>query len=89
MDSTQEAKLLKIHNAIHNGVNEVEIDGEKYAIKNHPTNLCRCVSFEGVQYMEQNAFKTSKYAQLARDGHKITWGIRPSKWILIMDGKIT
>lgn len=36
-----------------------------------------------IQFVEQNPEKTSTFAQRARQGEKITWGIVGSNWILI------
>ncbi|RLE38187.1 hypothetical protein DRJ17_04700 [Candidatus Woesearchaeota archaeon] len=42
-------------------------------------------------FIEQNKYKDSRYARLAREGHAILWVIPPWKiqkrWWLIMDGK--
>jgi len=87
---SEEEKLIAIHNAIHDiSVTKVTIDGKDYPIKVNPGNLCRCVEMYDITYMEQNAYKaTSKYAFMAQNGHKITWGIRGGPWQLVVDGKI-
>jgi hypothetical protein len=77
--------VLAIHNAIHSGKERVL----GFPITVSPNNNCRQVKFKNVLFMEQNKSKDSSYAKLAREGHKITWGIRPGDWIKIMDGKIT
>lgn len=51
-------------------------------------NNCRQVFHNGVRFMEQNRYTGSQYARLANEGHKITWGIRDTNWIYIIDGVI-
>lgn len=77
-----------IHNALHDhNIVELMIGDIGYDISVHH-NGCRFLSYQGIQFMEQNKNKIlSPYAQLAREGHKITWGIRgaPEPWIFIKD----
>lgn len=42
----------------------------------HAGNQCRYIDYAGVRWMEQNPNKDSHYAGMARNGWKITWGIR-------------
>jgi len=53
-------------------------------------NSLRCVKLDGMQAMEQNKGKASKWAKMAQDGVKITWFVTslPKKWGRIVDGKI-
>jgi len=51
-------------------------------------NGCRQLFYNGIRFMEQNKNKSSQYAKLANEGHKITWGIRDGNWIYIIDGQI-
>lgn len=84
-----EYQIKQLHEAIHNGSKEVLIDGVRYPVLIYPSNGCRYIDFEGVSFMEQNKAKNSRYAVLARRGHKITWGIREEgNWILCMDGEV-
>lgn len=79
----------KIHQAIHDPEkNTFEIAGKVYPIEVHP-NGCRFVEYEGVQFMEQNKSKNSAFAKQAREGKRITWGIRSGNWIYIDDTSVT
>ena len=84
---------IKIHNAIHDpyvvsiklpNENEVEIP---YVVT-RASNGCRQLVYNKIRFIEQNKNKITAYAELARKGHKITWGIREKKWIYILDSKI-
>ena len=55
-------------------------------------NGCRYVDFPdedgSIRFMQQNLAKNSFYATRARNGEKITWGIRnPKPWILIDEAR--
>lgn len=90
--------LLLIHNSIHNGTKLVIIDNKFYVIE-VASNKCRYLEYSGITFMEQNKnkkkwnsekkkFYYSDYAKQAREGNKITWGIKPGKWIFIKNGVI-
>ena len=79
----QEA-ALKIHKAIHNNERSVKIHGKMYNIAVGYAG-CKFVKIGDETYIEQNKDKSSKYAQMAIEGRKITWIIRKGKWGLIMD----
>lgn len=88
-----------IHEAIHDpSVNEVILPNEdsiltKYKVE-LATNGCRKIKYNGISFIEQYKDKVdtngqlSQYAVLAREGHKITWGIRSRNWMYIIDGEI-
>lgn len=91
------AKL--IHEAIHNPlINEIVLPNENSMLMTYKveiaTNGCRKIRYNGINFIEQNKDKLdingelSEYAILARQGRKITWGIRSSNWICIIDGEI-
>lgn len=77
-------EYIDIHNAIHNKeLNEVEINNEKLPIQKTGSGL-RFVDYDDIRWIEQNKSKNSTYAVRARNGEKITWGMRPHNgWILI------
>ena len=76
----------KIHYAIHSDADNVVIDGVSYPI-GEGSNGCRKVNYGDITFMEQNEDKNSRYAERARNGENITWGMRnPEQWILIADG---
>ena len=85
---------LHIHNAIHDrGIVNVKLPNENGVtipyIISRASNGCRQLVYNNVKFMEQNTGKQGKYAELAKKGHKITWGMRGSKWIYIIDGHIS
>jgi len=73
-----------IHNAIHEGKREVKVRGKIYEISLGRAG-CKFVKIGDETYIEQNKDKSSRYAQMAIEGRKITWIIRKGKWGLIMD----
>lgn len=82
---TQELKgaFLFIHEVLHNKeYKEVELYGKKIPISLSP-NGCRQLYFHNMNFMEQNPKKNSKFGELARQGEKITWGIKGGNWIRI------
>lgn len=85
MKDSENPVYRTIHDAIHSGKSEVVIDGKSYPVKENPNNGCKFVIYDGISFMEQNKHKSSKYAQAARDGKKITWGIKSGGWILLQD----
>ena len=78
---------ILIHQAIHDKeLKEVKLsDGKKKPIKS--MGKMRYVPHEGFVFMEQNPDKQTSYAQMARNGAKITWGITSDggSWIYIDD----
>lgn len=81
--------IKAIHNAIHDmRAKYVELHGKRYSILNSVGNGCRYIEYQGIKYMEQNPNKESKWADRVRMGDLITWGIRPGKWLLIINGEI-
>lgn len=90
---------LLIHDAIHNpSVNDIVLPNQDSILTKYKieilTNGCRKIMYNSISFIEQNKDKLdtngqlSKYAVLARQGHKITWGIRSKNWIYILDGEI-
>lgn len=84
-----ESVALIIFQAIFSDQLNVEIEDHSYRIYKTKTGL-RKVSYEGVWFIEQNPQKGSQYAQMAREGHQILWGLRNRTYILrIVDGVFT
>jgi len=90
MKTIDEKTVFRIHYGLH------EKDMAKIPLPSHGISLtvtkanngCRKVSWHGVMFMEQNPHKDSRYALLARQGEKITWGISPRGWLLIHNNEI-
>ena len=80
--------LKSIHFAIHDDCCNVKINYKDYPILINNKG-CRYVDYEGVKFMEQNVDTSSLWAKQAKtNGRKITWGIRPGVWMLIVDDGI-
>lgn len=82
----QKEILLKIHEIIHDKNNLV---GDRFTINNATIQLekagngCRELKYGDTVFMEQNVYKNTIYSALAKQGWKITWGIRKGAWMLI------
>ncbi|NHJ02507.1 MAG: hypothetical protein EAX86_10255 [Candidatus Heimdallarchaeota archaeon] len=86
MDQIEEA-AVKIFNAIFNNQKTIDLNGECYRIQKTRTGL-RNVTFKGIWFIEQNPNKDSSTAKLAREGHKLLWGIKGRTYIIkVLDGK--
>ena len=78
----------KIYNAIFDGLDEVEIEGETYPINQTSRSKVRLVERDGYTYIEQNPHKDSRWAKLAREGHQIMWVMQGRKYLAqIKDGR--
>jgi Mg-chelatase subunit ChlD len=83
-----DADVMAIHNAIHSTADHVTIQGVDWPVNVGNAN-CRFIRWDdALTFIEQNKTKTSKYAKMSRDGHKITWIIKQGRWGLIIDDKI-
>lgn len=71
----------KIHNAIFNNREFVEINGKEYQIKKTSKQGLRCVYYDKYFIVEQNPHKSSHWAQKAKNGAKITWVIKGNDYI--------
>lgn len=80
-----------IHDILHNpAYGSMSINLVNYPVKVH-TNGCRYIDYDNIRFIQQNPDKKNslgkltKYAEMARKGYKITWGMRPGDWINITD----
>ena len=90
---SKEELYLAVHFALHSSVKELSIQHAKDAafityLIQRASNGCRSIKIGTDLFMEQNLNKNSKYADLARQGHTITWIIKDGQWGLIQDDKI-
>lgn len=81
---------LEIHRALHMGSPSVQLDGKTYEFETPKYAKYRFLDINGIRFQKQNKSKPSKYGAMARAGHLITWGIRPSpkEWVRIIDDKV-
>lgn len=82
---TLKAVCRDAHRAIHDAtVKTVVLNGIECNIY-WSGNGCRAVVYKDITFMEQNKNKDSLSAQQAREGKRITWGLRFGTWIYIDD----
>lgn len=89
MNSNNEIDLIsiKIYEALFSTQAYVTIQGEDHRIYKTKSGL-RNINYEGIFFIEQNPLKGSKFAQMAKKGHKIMWGLKQNKYILrVIDGE--
>ncbi|MFX1483411.1 MAG: hypothetical protein ACFFCP_09500 [Promethearchaeota archaeon] len=78
----------KIYDAIFDGLDSVEIDGESIPITKTSRSKVRLVERDGFTFIEQNPHKDSRWAKLAQEGAQIMWVMRGRKYLAqIKDGK--
>jgi hypothetical protein len=64
------------------------IDGEVYTIEKSSKSKVRFVKYDDLTYIEQNPFKSSRWAKEAQEGHQIMWVMRGRQYLArIRDGK--
>ena len=81
-------QLVKLNAAIHDPkIKSITIDGDQHDV-NYSTQGLRYINHHGIKYIQQNPYKDTFYASMARIGQKIMWGIRPGKWILVIDDEV-
>jgi len=83
------ADILKVHRAIHYGEETIELNGVSYPVS-WDASACRFVRIhqQGVLFIQQNIERNTSYAQMAREGHKITWMCKEGKWRVIINDSI-
>ncbi|MFW9964066.1 MAG: hypothetical protein ACFFCX_10905 [Candidatus Sifarchaeia archaeon] len=78
----------KVYDAIFEGLDTVEIEGEVCLIGKTSRSKVRLVERGGYTYIEQNPHKDSRWAKLAKQGHQIMWVMQGRKYLAqIKDGK--
>jgi hypothetical protein len=88
MESLKEITLA-IYEAIFSNKDKVEIEGQLYPIHATRTGL-RNVKYSGIWFIEQNPQKSSRYAQMAQEGHQIMWGLKGRNYVIrVLDSKFT
>jgi len=82
--------MLKIHEAIHDyNKASATLGGKTYTIAwGSAGNRYVRIDELGLLFMQQNIERSNKYAQMAREGKKITWLCKEGKWGVIVDGSI-
>ena len=95
MIMTLEEALVEVwRQALVEGARDVELGGEKFAVRETPRKRLREVDFvfegEPLRGLEQNPETGSRWAQLARAGHKVMQFLSAGRYIgVVVDGKVT
>lgn len=85
-----EEALYLAHEVLHSAIQVLTVGNSIFNIGLFRNAGCRYLTMFAVTYVEQNRNTSSKWGGFAREGHKITWGIRKPglPWFLCVDGKI-
>jgi len=81
--------MLKVHEAIHGGDDKVELLGASYPISwgTYGNRFVR-INEHGLLFIQQNIERNTSFAQMAREGKKITWMCKEGKWGVVVNGSI-
>ena len=74
-----ESVASRIYEAIFEGLDSVEIEGDVYPVNQTSRSRVRLVERDGYTYIEQNPHKDSRWAKLAQEGHQIMWVMQGRK----------
>jgi hypothetical protein len=90
----EEAMVEVWRQALAEGAGDVELEGQKFPVHVTPRKRLREVDFvfEGkpLRGLEQNPKTESRWAQLARAGHKVMQFLSAGRYIgVVVDGKVT
>jgi hypothetical protein len=92
---TLEEAMVKVwRQALVEGAGDVELSGEKFAVRETPRKRLREVDFvfagQRLRGLEQNPKTESRWAQLARAGHKVMQFLSAGRYVgVVVDGKVT
>ena len=92
---TLEEAMVKVwRQALVERAAEVEFDGETFPVRETPRKHLREVDFvfdgQPLRGLEQNPKTESRWAQLARAGHKVMQFLSAGRYIgVVVDGKVT
>ncbi len=90
----EEALVAVWRGALAEGAAQVDVDGQKFPVRETPRRHLREVDFvfEGqpLRGLEQNPETPSRWAQLARSGHKVMQFLSGGRYVgNVVDGKVT
>lgn len=72
---------LKAFEAIFDGHESMHIDEEDYFVERTPSAGLRFVKIGKYSFLEQNPNKSSRWAKLANEGHKILWVLEGQRYL--------
>ena len=79
---------VTIHQAIHNGASDVNVNGTKYHIAKRSNGL-KSVKIPGFGiFVEQDPSEATEYSKKAKNGDSITWIVKDVSWELIVNDEI-
>lgn len=92
--SLDEALVSVWRQVLAEGAREVKLDGRRFQVRSTPKKHLNEVDFyvgdEPVRGLEQNPETTSRWARLAREGHKVMQFLSGGRYIAnVVDGKVT
>jgi hypothetical protein len=80
-------KALAAYEGIFNNQESIEIEGYTYSLDQTPRKGLRLYKIEGYSYLEQNPETGSKWAKMAKEGHKIMWVLKGRRYLAqVRDG---
>jgi hypothetical protein len=90
----EEALVKAWRQALVEGTENVELGEEKFPVRETPRSRLREVDFvyegERLRGLEQNPNTESRWAKLARAGHKVMQFLSAGRYIaVVVDGKVT
>lgn len=90
----EEALVSVWRQALVDGVEKVKLNGRLFPVRRTPKKRLRQVDFDfdgqAVRGLEQNPQTSSRWAQLARQGHSIMQFLSEGRYIAnVVDGKVT
>ena len=81
-------KALKAYEALFNDQGTVDIDGKVYQLEYTSIQELRKFRIEGYNFIEQNPEKSSRWAEMAREGHQIMWVMKGRGYLAqVRDGE--
>ncbi|MFW9944445.1 MAG: hypothetical protein ACFFB7_05550 [Candidatus Sifarchaeia archaeon] len=79
---------LKIYEAIFGGQESVKIDDVTYPVERTSKSDLLSIRVGTLFFVEQNPSKSSKWAEMAKEGHQIMWVMKGRSYLArVMDGK--
>jgi hypothetical protein len=70
-----------VYDAIFQNQSVAEIDGIVYPIVKTSKSKIRLIEYDGLSYIEQNPHKSSRWAEEAREGHRILWVMQGRRYL--------
>ena len=90
----EEAMVTVWREALVEGQAGIELEGRKFVVRETPRKRLREVDFKfdgrALRGLEQNPKTGSRWAELARAGHKVMQFLEAGRYIgVVVDGKVT